>query len=77
MINPEAWYYLNTGKKKHLIRLEDFTNDVMQSAICGCQVLAALPAVARWHADAEGLASREPCKQCITTLERATDVQGR
>lgn len=77
MINPDAWYYLNTGKKKHLIRLEDLAGDIMQSAICGCQILAALPAKARWQADPEGLAVREPCKQCTAILERATDVQGR
>lgn len=73
-IAPHAWYYLNSGKKKHAIRLVDLTKTPMQSAICGCQVLAALPAVAKWHSDPEVLAEREACKQCTTILERETNV---
>jgi hypothetical protein len=74
MIGPYGWYYLNTGKKKHVLRVADMAITPMQSAICGCQILAALPAVARWHGDPEGLAQREQCKQCVAILERETNV---
>jgi len=71
---PYAWYYLNAGKKKHVLRAADMAAMPMQSAICGCQVLAILPAVARWQADPNGLAQREQCKQCTAILERETHV---
>jgi hypothetical protein len=74
VIGPHAWYYLNTGKKKHILRTADMSATPMQSAICGCQILAALPAIARWQADPEGLIQREQCKQCAAILERETDT---
>jgi|EndMetStandDraft_7_1072992.scaffolds.fasta_scaffold65112_2 hypothetical protein len=77
MIGPYDWYYLVTGKKKHVVQLTAFADFPMQSAACGCQVLAALPREARWQADPAVLAQREPCKQCIAILEREPNVQGR
>lgn len=75
-MSPRAWFYLRTGKKKHLIILADknLPGEPMESAVCGCQVLAALPPRAKWHSDPEGLAEREPCKQCTAILERETHV---
>jgi hypothetical protein len=74
MIGLYGWYYLRTGKKKHIIRTIDMAATPMQSAVCGCQVLAVLPAAARWQADPEGLAEREQCRQCTAILERETNV---
>lgn len=74
MSTDAAWFYLNTGKKKHFVRLTDLVAGPMQAAICGCQVLAALPAQARWQADPAVLAAREPCKQCVALLERQSGV---
>lgn len=72
-----GWYYLNTGKKQHLVRDVDMAGFPMQSAVCGCQILAALPAEARWHSDADGLAERDKCKQCVAVLEGKSHVRGR
>lgn len=74
MTAPHGWYYLNAGKKQHAIRVTDMAAVPMQSAVCGCQVLAILPAVARWHADPEGLSQRDKCRQCVAILERETNV---
>lgn len=69
-----TWHYLNTGKKKHLAKAADLARTPMEVAICGTQVMSALPSVAKWHDDEAGLAEREPCKQCITLLEKETHV---
>jgi hypothetical protein len=68
------WRYLNTGKKKHMVRDADLVETLMEAAICGTQVMAALPPYAKWHSDETGLAGREPCKQCATLLEKETHV---
>lgn len=69
-MNTWAWQYLRTGNRQHAVKTSELTNYPMQTAICGCQVLGALPAVAKWHHDQEGLATREKCKQCTSILER-------
>lgn len=74
MIGSYAWRYLNSGKKQHAVRPADLVGKVMESAICGCQVLAGLPAQAKWQEDPEGLAEREECKQCTAILERESNV---
>jgi hypothetical protein len=73
-MTPYAWFYLNSGKKQHVVRLADMDLRPMQSAICGCQVLAVLPPQAKWHSDQEGLDARGKCKQCTAILERETNV---
>lgn len=64
------WSYLKGGKRQHAIRPDDISIDLMESAICGHQVLSLLPATAKWQSDPEGLAAREKCRQCVTILER-------
>lgn len=65
-----TWYYLNTGKRQHVVGDDELQAYPNQTAICGRQVLAFLPAVARWQNDAAGLAERDKCKQCVEILER-------
>jgi hypothetical protein len=72
-LGPYNWLYLNSGKRQHAVRPDDLT-ELMQSAICGTQVLALLPAAARWLDDSDGLAAREKCKQCTVLLERDNHV---
>jgi hypothetical protein len=69
-----TWYYLPTGIVKHLLTDASLAGTPMQMAICGCQIMAALPAAARWHNDPTVLAQRRPCKQCLIVLERDSNV---
>lgn len=69
-VSTWGWYYLNAGHRQHAVEAAELTNFPMQSALCGCQILGALPAVAKWHNDPKGLVAREKCKQCIKILER-------
>lgn len=53
-----------------MVRDADLLKTPMEIAICGTQIMSALPAVAKWHDDEAGLIERLPCKQCLTVLER-------
>jgi len=64
-----AWYYLLTGKKRHVVREAELVAFPQQNAICGTGVLAFLPTKARWLNDAEGLEAREDCASCVKTLQ--------
>lgn len=70
MTEPYAWYYLPGTLKQHVVRQIEFKNFPCQTAICGRQVLAALPAAVRWQRDAQGLESREKCRSCLAQLNR-------
>lgn len=64
-----AWYYLPTGKKRHVVRQTELAAFPQQNAVCGTMVLAFLPSRARWQNDSEGLEAREECASCAKTLE--------
>ena len=64
-----AWFYLSTGKKRHVVRQSELVAFPQQNAICGTMVLAFLPPKARWQNDPEGLEAREECASCAKTLE--------
>lgn len=64
-----SWYYLNTGKKRHVVRILELSAFPQQAAICGTGVLAFLPSKARWQNDSEGLDARDECASCRKTLE--------
>ena len=64
-----AWYYLHTGKKRHVVREEELSTFPYQVAICGAGVLSVLPSRARWQNDAEGLEERDECASCRRTLD--------
>lgn len=68
-----AWYYLTSGKKRHVVREAELAAFPQQSAICGTGVLAFLPSKARWHNDAEGLEARDECASCRKTLDKETE----
>lgn len=68
-----AWYYLTTGKKRHVVRETELAAFPQQSAICGTGVLSILPSKARWQNDAEGLEERAECASCAKTLEAEHD----
>lgn len=69
-----AWYYLSTGKKRHVVRESQLEAFPQQAAVCGAQVLAFLPSKARWQNDAEGLELRDECASCVRTLQIETDA---
>ena len=64
-----SWYYMATGKKRHVVRESELRAFPQQVAICGAGVLAFLPPRARWLNDEEGLESREECASCRRTLD--------
>jgi hypothetical protein len=68
-VTANAWYYLATGKKRHVVRDDDLIAFPEQTAICGSLVLSFLPDQARWRNDSEGLAVREDCASCLRILQ--------
>lgn len=78
MIDYE-WYYLVTGKKRHVVRVAELAAFPQQSAICGRGVLAFLPTKARWLNDTEGLdLHADECANCrrILDAERSDQKTG-
>lgn len=71
MTEPYAWYYLPGAPKQHVVRQIEFRNFPCQTAICGRQVLAALPAAVRWQNDAAGLEARMKCRSCLAQIDRS------
>lgn len=65
-----TWHYLPSGKRNHVVDDDQFRGHQFQKAICGVQVMAALPPMARWQSDPEGLDRREQCQICLGVLER-------
>lgn len=70
MTEPYAWYYIPGSPKQHVVRQAEFRNTPCQTAICGRQVLAGLPAAVRWQSDAQGLELRMKCRSCLAQLDR-------
>jgi len=64
-----AWYYIATGKKRHVVRESELKAFPQQNAICGAVVLSFLPPRARWLNDSEGLEARDECASCRRNLE--------
>lgn len=64
-----GWYYLVTGRKRHVVRESELAAFPQQKAICGNTVLAFLPSRARWQNDAEGLSERDECASCRRVLQ--------
>lgn len=67
---PYAWYYLPGAPKQHVVRWAELQNFPCQTAICGRQVLTALPPAVRWQNDQEGLEARMKCRSCLAQLDR-------